>query len=218
MDNAEQIKETIPEVKLGNCNILFLDVSSSCTGYSIANVDFVNKMATLTKAGCIWLDDNWEHAKKFDYMYSAVQVYFDTVEQADHIVVEQYSVNTSKMSGVLVSPEMHGTIKAAAFSNGVKVSSMLPQSWRAILKIKPDVTIKDGEKKREYKGPTKLEVLKQVAVPDKVISNITKKPRKTPSDVYDAIAIGMAWLDKMGIKTVKYDTCQFDSHIGVIDA
>jgi len=211
------IKDLIPEVKLGNCHILFLDVSSSCTGYSVASVDFLNKKAEITKAGCIWLDPNWDHAQKYDYLYNMVQVYFETVEQVDHIVVEQYSVNTSKMSGVLVSPEAHGVIKAAAYSNGVKVSSILPQSWRAILKIKPKLTdTGKGKPKRDFKAPTKEKVLDMMAVPEEVISNITKKNRQTPSDLYDAVAIGVAWLQKNNLK-VTTKNCQFNTHIGAME-
>src|SRR5690606_14747828 len=116
MSNTEEktVQEQIPEVKLGDCNILFLDVSSSCTGFTIAKVDFINKKAEIIKAGPIWLDTHWEHAKKYDYLYNLVQNYFEVVEHIDFIVVEQYSINTSKMSGVLVSPEAHGAIKAAA--------------------------------------------------------------------------------------------------------
>lgn len=216
MEPENNVKDIIPEVKLGDSRILFLDVSSSCTGYTIAGVDFLNKKATLLKAGCIWLDPNWEHAKKYDYMYNAVQVYFDVVEQADHIIVEQYSVNPDKMSGVLVSPEMHGAIKAAAYSNGVKVTSILPQSWRSILKIKPTVELVGGKKKRDFKEPTKNKVLESVTVPPTVTSNITKKERQTPSDVYDAIAICLAWLTKNEFKINTKD-CEFNGHIGALN-
>jgi Holliday junction resolvasome RuvABC endonuclease subunit len=205
MENLEELKEVIPEVQLGNSKILFLDVSSSCTGFTVASVDFINKKAEVLKAGAIWLDDHWEHARKYDYLYSIVQTYFEVVEQIDHIVVEQYSVNPKKMTGVLVSPEVHGCIKAAAFSNGVKVSSILPQSWRSSLGIKAI-----GPKgKRDYKTPTKDYINTLCIIPQKIISNISEKERQTPSDLYDSLGITLGWLCKFNIKAVDFSTIKF---------
>lgn len=217
MDNAkdliEQIKqkklaEGIPEVLLKDCTFLFLDISSSCTGYAIAKVDFMTNNAQITKAGAIWLDPNWEHARKYDYMYNIVQTFFYIVESIDYMVVEQYSVNTKKLMGVSVVSEMQGAIKAAAYSNGLKVESILPQQWRSILKIK--AVSKDG--KRDYKTPTKDKINSLVAVPEDITSNITKKKRQTPSDVYDAMAIGLAWLTKHNFK-VAVKNCDFNNYI-----
>lgn len=213
MENLDLIKDKIPETKLKNSTLLFLDVSSSCTGYSIFAVNFIEKKAALTKAGCIWLDQNWEHAKKYDYLYNAIQNYFEVVEQVDYIVVEQYSVNKDRMSGVLVSPEAHGVIKAAAFSNGVSVGSITPQTWRAQLSIKPH---RVGLKK-DYKTPCKDLIKSLVDVPEEVISNLTQKPRQTPSDLYDAVGIGLGWLKKYTINKIDYKNCHFNSHIGILD-
>lgn len=207
--SEQKIEDLIPEIKVGDCCMLFLDVSSSCTGFSLCKVDFVNKKAQLTKAGAIWFHDKWEHARKYDYMYNLLQTHFEVVEQVDLIVVEQYSVNTKKMSGVLVSPEMHGVIQAAAYSNNVKVISMLPQTWRSILGIKPDLVPVAGKAKpkRDYKTPTKKYVETLVKVPDKLVSNMTENEKKTPNDVHDAIAINLAWLKRAGIKV---DTSDVD--------
>lgn len=210
----DKIEDVIPEVRLGNSKILFLDVSSSCTGFSVASVDFLNRKAEMTKAGAIWFGSSWDHPRKYDYVYNMIQNYFDVQEQIDLIIVEQYSVNTDKMSGVLVSPELHGVIKAAAFSNGVKVTSILPQSWRALLQIKPTITMVGTKKKKDYKTPTKDYINSLYSVPDEVLSNITGKLRQTPSDVYDAMAIGEAWLQKYNIKTIERSNCTYDSHIG----
>ena len=216
MEN-EKIEDIIPEIKLGDCHILFLDASSACTGFSIASVDFVGKKAEILSAGCLWFDAKWPHAQKYDYLYSALQNYFEVVEQIDHIVIEQYSVNTSKMSGCLVSPEIHGVVKAAGWSNGVKVTNILPQTWRSQLGIKPDVTMVGTKKKKDYKTPTKLAVLDKVPVPKEVISNITLKARQTPSDVYDSLAICLGWLKKVNITKVKTSNCEFNKHIGALD-
>jgi len=207
------VQEQIPEVKLGDCHILILDASSSCTGYAILKTDFVNKKASLTKAGCVWFDDNWGHGRKYDYMYTMLQDHFWIVEQIDHIIAEQYSINTKKMSGALVSPELHGVIKAAAYSNGVEVSLMLPQTWRAQLGIKPVITGTGKKKKKDYKTPTAEIVTKTVNLPVKIISNITKNERQLPNDVTDAIAIAIAWAKKNGI-TITDTNCTFNDYVG----
>ena len=215
MENSlEDIKKELQgkpdnEVKVNDVNILFLDISSSCTGYTIANVNFENKTANFKSTGCLWLPDTWTHQEKYSYMFSVVSNYFWVVEQIDYIVVEQYSVNPKKLMGVNVVSEMQGTIKCAAWENGVKVTSILPQTWRSILKIKKS-------EKGEFKSTTKAKVLERIDVPEKVTSNITKGERQTPSDLYDSLAIGMAWLEKLGIVKQFYKDIKFNSHIGVI--
>ena len=209
----EDIKQElgIPEIKMGDVHILFLDISSTCTGYSVATVNFEKKSAEMTKAGCLWLDTDWSHQEKYCYMAEAIRGYFWIVEATDYIVVEAYNVNPRKMTGVNVVSEMQGAIKAASWDNGVKVVSIMPQSWRSTLKIK-----KNSES--DFKAPTKERVLEYVNVPEEVLSNLTGKPRKTPSDVYDAIAIGLAWLQRFGIKSINTKNVQFDAHIGGVNS
>lgn len=207
----KDIKGEDDAVRIDTVNILFLDISSSCTGYSIANVDFVTKKAKFKSAGCLWLDPDWCHQEKYSYMFNAILTYFWVVESIDYIVVEQYSVNPKKMMGINVVSEMQGAIKTAAWENGVKVASILPQSWRSLLGIKP-IKNKDGTK--DYKTPTKDKVLEYTKVPDELISNITKNNRQTPSDVYDAIAIGLAWLKKFGLTNIDCSSMKYNTHIG----
>jgi hypothetical protein len=201
----------VSEFKIETSNFLFLDISSACTGFSISKVDFAKRTATITKSGCIWLPTSWTHGQKYYYMFEVIQTYFEVVEQIDYMIVEQYSVNPSKMMGVNVVSEMQGAIKAAAFSNGVKVESILPQSWRSQLGIKAAKI--DG--KRDYKTPTKNFVNSVMTVPEEVISNITKKPRNTPSDVYDVLAINFAWCKKFNLKVISKD-CEFNTHVGTL--
>lgn len=209
-DLKKEIKGEEDAVRVDTVNILFLDISSSCTGYSIANVDFVGKKATFKSAGCLWLDNDWTHQEKYSYMFNAILTYFWIVESIDYIVVEQYSVNPNKMMGVNVVSEMQGAIKTAAWENGVKVASILPQTWRSLLGIKPI-----GPKgKKDYKTPTKDKILEYVKVPEEVMSNITKNNRQTPSDVYDAMAIGIAWLKKFGLSRLDFSAIKFNTHIG----
>lgn len=195
-------------------NVLFLDVSSSCVGYAICSLDFTQKKSTMTKAGCIWLDPNWSHADKYSYMFNTIVNYFWVAEATDYIVVEQYSINPKKMVGVAVVPEMMGVIKCAANENGVKVSSILPQSWRAILKIKPNVTQNSkGKNERDYKAPTKAYVDNLVTVPPQVKSNITHNMRATPSDLYDAVAIALAWVQKLGFSNTNTSNVKINDHV-----
>lgn len=216
INSIDDLKNDIKDGQLiTSINVLFLDVSSSCVGYSIFNLDFTSKRSVLKKAGCLWLDQNWEHAEKYSYMFNALTNYFWTVEQIDYIVVEQYSINPKKMVGVAVVPEMMGVVKCAANENGVKVSSILPQSWRALLGIKADVTVNaKGKKERDFKAPAKRYVDALFTVPAQVVSNITHNQRQTPSDLYDAVCVGLAWTKKIGFASTDVSNVKINDHIG----
>jgi len=219
VSSADELKKQLEKEGqvINHINVLFLDVSSACVGYSIFQLSFVDKTSKMTKAGCLWLDPNWEHPEKYSYVFNAIQNYFWTVEQIDFIVVEQYSINPKKMVGVAVVPEMMGVIKCAANENGVKVSSILPQTWRSVLGIKPDVTLdKNGKKSRDFKDPAKRYVdnLLPTPIPANVVSNITKNSRQTPSDLFDAICVGLAWVKKLGFVSTDVTSVKINDHIG----
>jgi hypothetical protein len=210
MENADDLKKLLDDgaEKVTTNNILFLDVSSTCTGYAVATVDFKAKTANFHSAGALWLNPKWCHQEKYCYMSNAITNYFSIVEKIDYIVVEQYSFNSKKMMGVQVVPEMIGAIKSCAWDVGVKVGSILPQSWRSTLKIKKD--------DKGYKIPTKDKILQYVQVPDKSVSNITRKERTTPFDLYDALGVGMAWLMRLNLK-VGFNDIEFNRHISLPD-
>jgi len=203
--------------KVTDVNILFLDVSSTCTGYCIANINFENKKANITKTGAIWLDNHWSHQQKYAYIYEAIVNYFWIIQQVDYIVVEAYALNPKKRTGCQVGPEMQGVIKCAAEQNGVKVSSFTPQSWRMELNIKPIITKGKAGNKKDYKTPTKNRILEYVKIPEESISNITNNTRKTPSDVYDSIGICLGWLKRFGITRWEFGNLSFNEHVGFID-
>lgn len=209
MEDIDNVLKQLEEqaVNLEESNILFLDVSSSCTGYAIAKCNFVNKTAKLTKAGAIWIPDE-DQAGKCAYVYNMIALYFNIVEAIDYVVLEQYMINPKKVSGVNVTPELHGAIKAALSEIGLKFSYMAVQSWRKILGIKKN---EEGD----FKEPTKKKVLEMLTVPDKLVSNITGNERNTPSDIFDATAIGLAWLDKVGIKHVSFSSVEFQTHVNM---
>lgn len=208
----------IPEVLVKNVNVLFLDVSSTCTGYAVASLDVSDKKSPvlIKKAGILWFNDEWDHPTKYSYIFNAILTYFEVVENIDLIIHEQYSVNKDKMAGVMVVPEMIGAIKVAAKENGVKISSILPQTWRAQTGIKPVTkTSKTGKNSRDYKTPCK-DLMNTLFknIPDTSISNITGKSRATPSDMYDALGVCVGWLKKNGYTKLVYDKCEFNQHIG----
>jgi len=219
MDNLEQIEKELEEkgTNLGDSRFLFLDVSSTCTGYCVAELDFVNKRAKIDNAGVLWFNDKWDHQDKYSYIFNAIMTYFEIVEKVDYIIHEAYSINMKQRSGIMVVPEMIGAIKVGAAENNTKVSSITPQTWRKQLEIKPDVTIgKDGKKTRDYKNPTKQKILELLDVPEKSVSNITNNERTTPSDMYDALGVCLGWLEQYGFK-VKYKGCKFNTHIGTLE-
>lgn len=218
VDKVQDIEGLKKEVEqdgqvLKTLNVLFLDISSSCTGYAIANINFGTKEVKWTRSGALWLDPDWEHPQKYNYMFHVISNYFWVVEQIDYMVVEQYSFNKNKMMGVQVVPEMQGAIKCAAEENGVKVTSILPQTWRKILNIKAVI---GADKSRDYKTPTKDVVDSYIKLPDEMVSNITGKTRATPNDVHDALAIGLAWTKRLGFDDKKFDFSEMkvNNHIG----
>lgn len=214
----EKKAKGIPEVLIQNVNGLFLDASSTCTGYTVVNFDISDKKAKakITKAGVLWFDDNWQHGEKYSYLYNAILNYFDITEQIDLIVYEQYSINKDRMSGSLVLPELIGCVKLAGQECGIKVSSLPPQSWRAQVGIKPVTKLINGKNKRDYKTPC-IDKMKTLFknFPEQSISNITKKNRATPSDLADSLGVAIGWLYKNGYKNVDFSKCEFNSHIGV---
>lgn len=225
MDNFEEFSKQliedkkakgVSEIHIKNVNVLFLDASSSCTGYSIVNFDISARKqpATVTKAGVLWFNSKWDHGQKYSYIYNSILTYFDIVEQIDLIVYEQYSINKDKMSGSLVLPELIGCVKLAGQETGIKVDSMLPQTWRSQIGLKP--VLNAG--KRDYKTPC-MDIMKQKFpnFPAQSMSNITNKERATPHDLADSLGLALGWLNKYGYTNVVTTKCSFNTHIGALN-
>ena len=230
MENLETVKQGIeqnkkqkgiPEVQIKNISVLFLDVSSTCTGYAVATFNMGDKATpvVIKRVGCLWFGSEWDHQTKYSYIFNAVLTYFEVVEQVDFIVHEQYSVNKDRMAGVMVVPEMIGAIKVAAKENGVRVDCIPPQTWRAQIGLKPDMKMgTKGKMVRDYKAPCKAIMTKLFGtIPEEVVSNITKKNRATPSDVYDAMGVCIGWLKKNGYNKIDYSKVEYNSHIGALE-
>lgn len=210
MEDFDKLAEQLDSnaVRLEEVNILALDPSSTCTGYCLATVNFKKKTAKVTKAGVLWFGKDWEHAKKYNYIMRSLLEYFYTIHHIDHVVIERYSVNRNKMSGVLVNPELQGAIKGALYEHEILVDSIPPQTWRSKLGIKKDKATND------YKAPTKQHVTKVFSnIPTKIISNITRKERSTPSDLYDSIGIMLGWLTKFEIKVTNSTLEEINPHV-----
>lgn len=209
MDNLEFQKD-IPEHKIEDVNLLFLDASSTCTGYCVVNVNFKTKKCNVKNAGAIWLPDT-DHQEKYAYIHHAILNYFNIVEQIDYIVAEQYSINPKKMVGALVSVELHGVIKVAAAEMGVKVKTFPPQSWRKELGAKREPNNSD------WKIPVKNKILEMVDVPETVTSNVTGKERQTPSDLFDAVGLAIGFLRRIGLPNITFNGTEFQTHVGVLE-
>lgn len=197
-------------------NLLFLDLSSSCTGYSLAEVNFTNKSAKITKAGALWFDDSFSNQEKYHYLFSCITNYFYIIDKIDYCVCEAYAINSKKMMGAQVGPELHGAIQVALAEVGVKYSTISPQTWRSQLQLKPIITVNaKGSKERNYKDPTKDYVSAQVTLPAKITSNVTKNQRAFPYDITDAICIGCGFLTKLGIKNIDFSKVQIQPDTGI---
>ena len=59
--------QDIFEQKVENITILFLDLSSNCTGYTVVELDFIKKSAKFKKSGAIWFNQDWKNQEKYAY-------------------------------------------------------------------------------------------------------------------------------------------------------
>lgn len=174
-------------------NVLCLDVSSSCTGYSVLNCNFLTRKAVVTTAGALWLNPNVDNAQKYNYLSKCISEYFYVLGYVDYLVYEQYSINMKKRTGMLVTPEMIGAVKATIAELGLSYDAITPAAWRSPMKIKALISEINGERKRDFKTPVKNWVKARTNVPEKITSNITGKERDAPSDIFDGIGIAIGW-------------------------
>lgn len=199
---------------LGDGKNLYLDISSTCTGFVIASMDRAKKTGTVHKAGILFFNSKWTHGRK----YRALQEFITDVafirHQIQNVIVEGYMVNPKRICGTLVIPEMTGAVQAACYESSdepLGFYRILPQSWRAALKIKKN-TKYSGVK--AWKQPTKrrIQTLLGVKIPDKIKNVIDGKLRKTPYDLVDSLGVCMGWLSKdpNGCKKFKIEDNAFD--------
>jgi hypothetical protein len=219
MKVSQDILDSAPETDMGDSYRLFLDMSSSCTGYCVSKFE-ANK-CIISRAGAMWFPSDCENGQKYYQMQQAVGEFY-TVNAITDIIYESYHVNPNQVGNSLVVPEMIGAMKAACydiFGMPIGVEELGPTAWRGILGIKAVKTPKIDKQgnpvfrksragrmmevvERDYKTPT-IEYVDKVLnnqIPKTLISNITGKERATPNDLYDSLAICIAWHTRLGCK------------------
>ena len=207
IQDIDSLKKNFEE-KVEGITVLFLDLSSQCTGYSIVHLDFLNKKATFKKAGAMWFGSDWKNQEKYHYLFSAIVNYFNIVDAIDFCVCETYMLNPKKRMGSLVGPEMHGAVQVALAEIGIKYMSMPVQTWRKHLGIKKDI---DGD----YKKPTHIIVEKYTVLPKEIKSNITGGIRSLPNDLTDALGIAMGSIKKWGIVNWDFSKIKFQEDVRI---
>lgn len=179
---------------LGEGNILFLDISSTCTGWAVGRMDAKAKEATIEKAGVIWFNSDWSHGAKYHYLDRFILDHAYIYMQVAHIVAEGYMFNKKRVMGTAVIPEATGSVKAICHEVDPPLDfhTVYPQTWRSILGIKKD---QKATGTKAWKEPTKrlIDNIFPNQIPAKLKSNITGKDRPTPYDLYDALSIAVAW-------------------------
>jgi len=192
----------------GDNKLLFLDLSTNCCGWTVASQHIGKKEMTIHKTGVLWFNPKWDHGEKYNYVDKFIANIAYVCYGIEGIVAEGYMVNRKRMCGVLVIPEMTGSVKSICheLEPPLTFDSLLPQSWRSILGIKKDRT-KAGS--AAWKAPAKKHVDKLFPkrIPDKLVSNITQKERATPTDLYDSLCLALAWFtaDPNNCKSFKMD-------------
>lgn len=211
---------------------LFLDTSSSCTGYVVARLDrgkslnMSDATCVIERAGAIWFPANWTNPQKYAYMYKLVTEDFYITSAITDIIYERYSFSPSQRMGSLVVPEMIGAIKAATqdvCSMPLGVEEIAPQTWRSQIGLKAietTVQVKDkktgaikSKKQRDFKTPCVDYFKGKYEIPEKILSNVTGKERATPHDVFDAFGICEGWHRKLGITKFELKDNAFNIYI-----
>lgn len=210
----QSILDQAPETDLGHCHRLFLDLSSTCTGYVVARME--GRKCTITRAGVMWFGKDWPNGKKYNYLQSFITNELYVINAITDVVYESYHVNPKQVGNSLVVPEMIGAMKACLFevaSQPLGCEDIPPTAWRAKLGIQPiksnkldkfgqQVYNKKGKAviERDYKTPVinYMDVLFENTIPKSVRSNITGNSRATPNDLYDALGVCIGWHKKFG--------------------
>src|SRR5271154_3039496 len=205
--NFEKRQRDPNSIYIDQTRILFLDPSSSCTGFAVAAINSVKKEAEIISAGALWFGSDWNTGKKLRYIFSAIRNYFFILNQGvSEVVCEEYFFPMGvKVTGSTVVPEMIGVacLAAADEDPALEFTKVSASAWRGLLGVKPDKTpLVDKEGKpvlnklgkqkmsKDFKTPVARFVKTLIDVPDEFTSNITGNPRQTPDDVTDVL--GMA--------------------------
>lgn len=227
MSNIQEMKDNANEMAMGDSYRLFLDMSSTCTGYVVAK--FSGRKCTISRLGVMWFDSNVPNGQKYHQMHQAVGEFY-TINAITDIIYESYHVNPKQVGNSLVVPEMIGAMKAAChdvWGMPIGYESIPPTGWRGALGIKalksPKLNAKGVQEttkagKPKYNNDWKTPVINYMDtmfdnnIPKTIISNITGKTRSTPNDLYDALGVCCGWHRKMGISEFEIAENAFDGH------
>jgi hypothetical protein len=167
--------------------ILFLDISSSSTGYALAELDLQTTIASIYEIGFIKLYEGAPAGYKYNIIRNLVLNDF-YIKGVDIIVAEEYFINMKNRCGCLVVPELHGALKSACF----EVSPSISWQYSKVTEWKKGLTGKariKGIKGKEEKKRIETKVRELYDLPEIVINPITHKENKVPDDIYDVLGI-----------------------------
>lgn len=176
---------------------LFLDISSSCTGYVLASEE--GKKVIIHEVGAFWFEKDADISQKCGHIFDFVFHKFN-VDNIDHVIYERYSFNTKNPNGALVCPQLQGAVLAACSTVGASVEDITPQTWRKNCGLKRPRT-----EKRTWKEIVEAHFRGIYDIPEKMISNITGRERTVPSDYFDALGVCEGWYRGQGYKEFVYE-------------
>lgn len=215
MKLPQETLDEAPEISIGDSFRLFLDISSTCTGYTVARMS--GRKCTITRLGVMWFPSEVPNGLKYHQLHQAVGEFY-SVNAITDIIYESYHVNPNQVGNSLVVPEMIGAMKAAChdiWGMPIGYEDMSPTAWRGKLGIQPIKTPKldkngnqvlSGKSKRpaydrDFKTPVinYMDRLFDNKIPKMLKSNITGNMRATPSDLYDSLGLCVGWHKKFGV-------------------
>jgi Holliday junction resolvasome RuvABC endonuclease subunit len=226
----EKQKRDSNSTYLDQTRILFLDPSSTCTGFAMVGINQVRKEVEILSAGPLWFGADWNEGKKLRYLFGAIRNFFFILNQGvSEVVCEEYffprAGKNSKITGSTIVPEMIGVVCLAAADEdpALDFKKVSAQAWRKLLDVKPDVTEHPTEKDRwgkpkkikDYKTPVARYVNGILKVPTEFTSNITGNTRQTPDDVTDVLGMAIGVLRSRGFTTFKAQPGWDQKHLAV---
>ena len=165
--------------------ILFLDISSTCTGYALA------KEGKIKEVGAHWFEKDDTIVDKCNEIYDFVET-FRMSYKIETIIYERYSFNMKNPNGALVCPQLQGAMFVAC--HGLKkLEDITPQTWRKHCGLKKAKT-------ENWKQVTEAYFRALYEIPEKIESNVTGNLRKVPSDYFDALGICIGWHKMKGLE------------------
>lgn len=216
MKLEQDVLDNAPETDSGDSYRLFLDLSSTCTGYVIARME--GRRCIIARAGVMWFPTDCPNGLKYHQMHQAVGEFY-TVNAVTDIIYESYHVNPAQVGNSLVVPEMIGAMKAAChdvWGMPIGYEDFSPTAWRGKIGIQPIKTPKlDKSGNQVYKKTKKgmqpvvdrdfktpvinyMDKLFEGQIPKTLKSNVTGNLRATPNDLYDAFGVCVGWHKKFG--------------------